>query len=137
MLRTTGLLFMLVLMLCACATLPPADREVTGEQLQPGDAGEIKPGERLRIKTRDGAEQVLVVLAADEHAIRGYRAAGTAEPVQAGMDAEAPVSTIAIGEISRIEVVAGGAGTKPVTADDLLFLILLGVAMIVATFATF
>jgi hypothetical protein len=76
MLRTTGLLFLLVLMVCAGAT-----------------------------------PQVLRVRAADERAIQGYREAGDDEPVPGTMQTDNPVTTIAIGDISRIEVVDAADGT--------------------------
>jgi hypothetical protein len=130
--RTVNLMACLLLMLgcfmAGCtAMLPMADNaESLRTELRSGDA--VKPGDKVRVVTRDGLSRLLIVTALDQNTLKGHP-----EGVERkGTVVTLPINDIVFMEGKKISVGKTAAYTSGVTVGTVLTL---GIAIIIA-FAT-
>ena len=66
------LLLMVTFQLAGCTTLQPlaGNAESLRTELRSGEA--VKPGDKVRVVTRDGLSRLLIVTALDENTLKGY-----------------------------------------------------------------
>ena len=122
------LLLMLASLLAGCTTLQPmADNaESLRNDLRGGEG--VKPGDKVRVVTRDGLSRLLIVTALDQNSLTGH-------PEGAGMEAAVialPIDDIVFMEGERVSVGKTAAYTGGATLGTVITLI---IAFIIA-FAT-